>query len=129
MWSAPGNELRKTMSQVESFVIRTNSAGTPISISGGFRKALGSPLLTVATLDVVRPNIAPGPSISDKDVKASSPKQSKDSEDVQEEEPSFLRKYWWVIAGAMLLSSVFGPNEASGANGGAATQPAASSNK
>jgi hypothetical protein len=92
---------------VEVMRVHTDKTGMIQSLSYSFREAIGAPLFTAAIVEVAPPIIATGPFVSEKELKQSTG-QGKPEDEPQEESPSFLRKYWWVIAGFFLLSSVLG---------------------
>jgi hypothetical protein len=96
-----------TSGSVEVIRVHTDREGLIQSLSYSFKEAIGAPLFTAAIVDVASPIIATGPFISEKELKLSTG-QDKPENEPQEESPSFLRKYWWVIAGFFLLSSVLG---------------------
>ncbi len=119
IYSLPSLSYNTNPNSVETFSVHLGRHDQPVGLAVSLSPALGSVLTKVALVRVVRPIHAPGPILSDKDVKV-------DAEDEKEEqaieEPSFIRKYWWVIVGAMLLSSFFGPAEAGRPNQGAGSK-------
>lgn len=116
MSSVRSIDVIKSANQVEVLTVRTNSNGAPVGFSVTLKEALGAPLFRSAMVEIVPSTVSAGPLIS---VKESSPKPTSKDVDESEEEPSFLRKYWWVFVGALLLSSVLGP--ADGATQGASS--------
>lgn len=117
-WSLPGKEL--SSNTIENLIVRLGEDGVPIAFSSALRSAYGSPLFGHALVEVVSPTIAKGPLISPKEAKGKSSLIKQ--EDEKPEEASFLSKYWWVILGAVLISSFAGSgdtsNEVSGPNSG-----------
>ena len=109
MFSLPFGHVTKDTQRVEELSIRIGPDGKPIGVSVSLKPALGSPLLKNMIPRVVRPHLAAGPIISEKE--SAPPTMQEEAQENPENEPSFLRKYWWIIVGAMLLSSFFGPNE------------------
>jgi len=115
--SIPLQHLLKSNQAVEELSLRIGPDGKPVGVSIALKQALGSPLMKNMVTRSVHPVIAPGPVISVKDAMPAT--TTEEAEESPENEPSFLRKYWWIIVGAMLLSSVFGPNDnASGQGAG-----------
>jgi hypothetical protein len=98
---------------VEEFSIRTGVDGKVISFSTELRPALGAPLLSNAIVKHATPIVTRGPFVSDNDGKRA--RHQDVSEETNEEQPSFLRRYWWVLVGGLLLSSFMGPNQSASA--------------
>ena len=118
-YSLPSSNYNTNPKFVETFSVHLDGDDRPVGLAVSLKPALGSVLTKVALARVTRPVHASGPILSDKDVKV----EADDKKDEQPvEEPSFIRKYWWVIVGAMLLSSLFGPSDANGQNGAASSK-------
>jgi hypothetical protein len=98
----------KSSQNVEEFTVRLGPDNLPISLSVALKPALGSPLMKTVLVNRAVPSVAQGPFISEKDSK---PAKDSGETETPTEEPSFLRKYWWLIVGAMLFSSVMGPSD------------------
>lgn len=108
--SIPVNYIRKSNESVEDILVLIGRDDQPVGFSLTLKPALGSPLMRTAIVRTMSPSVAPGPIISEK---SSAPlKNVEEAESTPETEPSFLRKYWWLIVGAMLISSVIGPSDA-----------------
>ena len=91
---------------VEVIRVHTDSTSRLQGFSYSFREVIGAPLFTTALVEVSPSIVASGPIITDKDLKISSVDKSNEPEPAESQ--SFLRRYWWVIAGFFILSSVFG---------------------
>ena len=100
---------------VEVMRVHTAVDGSIQGLSYSFREALGAPLFSAAIVEVSAPSLALGPYVSDKELKASVT-ESKQEETAPAESQSFLRKYWWVIAGFFLMSSFLGSGAQEGRN-------------
>jgi hypothetical protein len=107
LWSCPVYLLKRSLKQVEAFSVRLNSDGVPISVGGTLRKTVAVTLGKTILLDYVTPAVAKGPYVVQKELKRQEDPIS--DEETPVEEPSFLRKYWWLIVGAMILSSILSP--------------------
>ena len=109
--SYPLDEIRESF--VEQITVRLDVKERVIGLNYNFKPALGSPLFSVALVDIVRPVIGKGPLIVPADI----PRVKPPIDDPLEEQ-SFLKKYWWIIIGVMLFSSVFGNNQPSAEGSG-----------
>ena len=120
--SFPVKDILTSRGFAENVQIRNDINNQTLGFTYSFKKALGSPLFSVAIVDVVYPVVALGPTIADSDLKVmKKDKENSSDSETPEEQPSFLRKYWWIIVGMMLLSSVFGNSEQPRAEGSAAS--------
>lgn len=120
MYSLPSKLYQRGANQVEAFNVRLATDGTPLAFSVIMKRSLGPVLGRAAIVHTSQPLVLMGPQFSAKD--SPKPVEEAKTEDTEpSEEPSFLRKYWWVILGAMLLSSVMSPSDGQ-------RQPASSSN-
>jgi hypothetical protein len=104
----PVSLLSAKQGYVEQYTLRVDDFGIPQGLSYSLKKAIGAPLFTHALVDVQGPMTATGPFISETDKK---PSTSAKEEPAPEESQSFLRKYWWIIVGFFLLSSMFGQSQ------------------
>ena len=118
--------LKRSQNQIEAFTLRLDENGSPISLAGTTKKTLGSSLGKAISLDFLSPVVSYGPFIVRKQSNERKVSNIEEKEETQDEEPSFLRKYWWLIVGAMLLSSVLSPNDPS-TQGSATTRQTGSS--
>jgi len=103
--SFPLSNLQPKKGYVEQMSLRVDDKGRMEGLSYSFKEAIGAPLFSSALVQVSPIVVAPGPLISDKDKRPAT--SIPEEEPAQEESQSFIRKYWWVILGAILLSSVF----------------------
>lgn len=124
MWTLPGKELERSANVIENFTVRLGEDGGPISFCSSVKKALGKPLFSNALVEVLHPTIATGPIVMARETRWKPDQKTEPEEDEKQEEPSFLRKYWWVILGIVLISSLTGAGEPAGQ----APAPASSSN-
>lgn len=108
--SFPVDKIRNSRQFVENVHVRVDNMNKTIGISYSFGKALGSPLFQLALVEVSKPITATGPVFPESVPQDASLENASSEEPV--EEPSMLRKYWWVFIGVMLLSSVFGSQPA-----------------
>ena len=123
VWTLPGKELERSANVIENFTVRLGEDGDPISFCSSVKKALGKPLFSNALVEVLHPTMATGPIVTARETRWK-PDQKTEPEDEKQEEPSLLRKYWWVILGIVLISSLTGAGEPPGQ----APAPASSSN-
>ena len=121
-WTMPRREYERTPNLIEILVIRVSEDGDPIAIYSSLKKAYGTPLFSNALVEVVEPTIAIGPLVSVKEARGNQSVKL-EGEDEKSEEPSFLRKYWWVILGVILISSLTGVGESAEPAGSSATSP------
>lgn len=107
--SIPVSAILPGVSQVEIITVTTDSKTHPLGITYRLKRALGAPLFSTSLVSVSSPVSFPGPYASEVDLKVHS---AESEESDQTEEPSYLKKYWWVFVGMLLLSSVFNKGEA-----------------
>jgi hypothetical protein len=108
--SLPKSAFGSGKSQVEQIIVATNHAGVPSAITYRLKPALGAPLFTTSLVSTVPAVTLSGPYITKADLRVHQPDEAK-AED-EEEEQSFIRKYWWVFLGFLLLSSVMNSSQA-----------------
>jgi hypothetical protein len=106
---------------VEVIRVLTDTSSRVQGLSYSFREAIGAPLFSTAIVEVSPAVVAAGPYITEKDKKVLSPEKPDDSEPAESQ--SFLRRYWWVIAGFFLLSSFLGSSGPDQQDPGAAGKP------
>ena len=109
---------------VEVIRVHTDATYQLQGFSYSFREVIGAPLFTTAIVELSTSIVASGPIITDKDLKISSVDNSNEPEPAESQ--SFLRRYWWVIAGFLILSSLFG-SQGQDSSSSASTEPSTSS--
>merc|ERR1719428_2770984 len=80
-------------------------SGVPASLSYRVQQALGLALFDHTTVHVAEPDWADGPRIPPKPVDAQGNPTGEGNPEDPKNQPSFLRKYWWIILIAVLLVS------------------------